>query len=125
MKKILFVDDDPNVIETFKKLLFPMRNEWEMEFVFSAEDALGLMEKSSFDVVVSDLNMPDMDGAELLNIVMEKYPRTVRIIISGHPNKEEVLKSAKSAHQCLIKPCYAETIRYAVERTCNIQEVKK
>ena len=125
MKKILFVDDDPNVIETFKKILFPMRKDWEMEFVFSAKDALKLMGKSSFDVIVSDLNMPDMDGGELLNIVMGKYPQTARIIISGNPNKKEVMRSAKSAHQCLIKPCYAETIRYAVERTCNLQEVRK
>jgi putative nucleotidyltransferase with HDIG domain len=123
MRRILFVDDDPGAVQELKKMLKPMSNEWEMEFAVSGEDAMNFMAESPFDVIVSDMHMPEMNGVELLDAVMECYPETVRIIHSGHSDKEMVLQSVKSAHQFLMKPCDAETMKYTIERTCRLRDL--
>jgi putative nucleotidyltransferase with HDIG domain len=129
MRKILFVDDDHNVTKGLKKMLKPMRQEWEMEFAVSGEEALDFMSKSPFDAVISDIDLRQrgicrgMDGAELLSIVRERYPETVCIILSGPTDKEMALKCVKSSHQYLMKPCSLETIRYTIERTCTLRDL--
>ncbi len=129
MRKILFVDDDHKETKGLKKMLQPMRQEWEMEFAVSGEEALNFMSQSSFDAVISDLHLRGrgicrgMDGTELLGIVRERYPETVCIILSILPDMEMALKSVKSAHQFLMKPGSVETIKYTIERTCNLRDL--
>ena len=84
MKRILFVDDEEMVLQGLQRMLRSLRREWDMTFVESGAKALELMAEQPFDVVVSDMLMPGMTGAELLNEVMKRYPRTVRLILSGH-----------------------------------------
>ena len=122
MRKILFVNDDPGTALELKKMLKPMHHEWEIEFAVSGKEALNFMDKSHFDVVVSNMHMQKMDGVELLDTVMERHPETVRIIHSEHSDKEMILRSVKSAHQFLIKPCSAETMKYTIERACKLQD---
>ena len=123
MRRILFVDDNPDEIERLREMLEPMQHEWEVEFAVSGEEALNFMAKSSFDVIVSNMHMPEMDGVELLDVVMERYPETVRIIHSGHSDREMVLRSVKSAHQFLMKPGSAETMRHTIERACKLRDL--
>ncbi|KKM14701.1 hypothetical protein LCGC14_1703480 [marine sediment metagenome] len=125
MRRILFVDDNPEEIERLREMLTPVHKEWEVEFAESGEEALKIMAKSHFDVVVSDMRMPKMDGAELLGNVMEHYPETVRIIQSWHSDKERVLRSVKSAHQFLLKPSSTETMKYIIERACKLRDLLK
>ncbi|MHC4182004.1 MAG: HDOD domain-containing protein [Planctomycetota bacterium] len=125
MKRILFVDDNPSEVQELKKMLKPMCHEWKIEFAVSGEEALNFMANSPFDVVVSNMHMPEMDGVELLDAVMERYPETVRIIHSGHSDREMVLRSVKSAHQFLLKPSNAETMKYTIERTCKLRDLLK
>ena len=66
MRKILFVDDDALVLEALERMLFAMQGEWQMSFVGSPLEALELLGQESFDVIVSDMHMPLMDGLELL-----------------------------------------------------------
>ncbi|MFQ5964219.1 MAG: HDOD domain-containing protein [Candidatus Scalinduaceae bacterium] len=123
MRKILFVDDNPKEIKGLKKILQPMLQEWEVEFALSGKEALSFMNESIFDVIVSDTHMPEMNGVELLGIVMERHPATVRIILSEHSDKEMVLKSVETAHQFLMKPCNVEIIRYTIERACKLRDL--
>ncbi len=123
MRRILFVDDSPDEIERLREMLEPMQHEWEVEFAVNGEEALNFMAKSPFDVVVSDMRMSDMDGAELLGTVMERYPETVRIIQSWYSDKERVLRSVKSAHQFLMKPSSTEAMKYTIERTCKLRDL--
>ena len=125
MRNILFVDDEPNVINGFKRMLRPMRREWDMEFATSGKEALDFLAKTPFDVVVSDMRMPEMDGSELLDAIMERYPETVRIMLSGHSDRDMILRSVKCAHQFLAKPCDADTIKYTIERTCKLRDLLK
>ena len=121
MRRILFVDDEPRILEDLRRMLRSQRQEWELAFAPGAETALALMEASPFDVIVSDMRMPGMDGAALLARVREKYPHVVRIVLSGHTELSTALRVVPVAHQFLTKPCDAEMLRVAIERACHLK----
>jgi HD-like signal output (HDOD) protein len=120
-KRILFVDDEPLVLTALQRMLHGMQGEWEMEFVCGGAQALELMERAPFDVVVTDMRMPGMNGAELLEEVTRRYPKTIRIVLSGHTDKELILKCVNSTHQYLSKPCDSQTIKATVQRVCALE----
>ena len=92
-----------------------------MVFCSGSESALQQLELGRFDVVVSDMRMPGMDGAALLQAVKDRHPATARIILSGHAERESILKALPVAHQFLSKPCDAATVQTVVERACALQ----
>jgi len=120
LKHILFVDDNPSVLGGLRRMLHSLRTEWEMTFVQSGAEALALMAAKPFDVVVSDMRMPGMNGAELLSQVMQRYPRTVRLILSGHADQDLILKCVGSTHQYLAKPCEAESLKTTIRRATTL-----
>ncbi|MCH7752050.1 MAG: HDOD domain-containing protein [Planctomycetes bacterium] len=120
--RVLFVDDQPEILAGLRRMLHGLRNEWQMEFAESGEEALKLMAESAFDVVVSDMRMPGMDGAQLLTEVMKRYPGTVRIILSGQAGQVSIMKAVTPAHQYLSKPCDAETLKATVARACALRD---
>ena len=123
MRKILFVDDEPNVLSGLKRMLSRKRKIWEMHFAESGEDALSIMETvDDFDIVISDMRMPKMQGYELLEIVAERWPNVSRLILSGHAEHESALRAAGIAHQFLSKPCDPQEIELAVVRTCTMRD---
>lgn len=122
---VLFVDDDPLILQGLQRLLRPMRNEWAMTFVESGMQALDRMQVEPFQVVVSDMRMPGMNGAQLLSEIKERYPRTVRLILSGHADKDLILQCVGTAHQFLVKPSDPETIRTAIARATAFNESAK
>jgi HD-like signal output (HDOD) protein len=124
-KRILFVDDEDFVLRGLDRLLRPMREEWDMEFVNHGDKALERMAEMPFDVVISDMRMPAMNGAELLNEVMKRYPKTVRIILSGYADRDLILKCVGSTHQYLAKPCDAKTLRMTLQRATQLEHSLK
>ena len=124
-QRILFVDDDPSVLEGLQRMLRPLRHEWDMLFCPSGEKALQVLESKPFDVIVSDMRMPGMDGAQLLQEVKNRYPTVVRIILSGHSDKTMILNSVRTAHQYLSKPCDPKTLKTTVSRACALQSLSK
>jgi len=102
-------------------MLHGMRKQWDMVFVESGDAALGFMADSAVDVVVSDMRMPGMNGAQLLNEVMKRYPRTVRLILSGHADQDLILKCVGSTHQYLSKPCDPDALRATVSRAIGLE----
>jgi DNA-binding NarL/FixJ family response regulator len=104
-KRLLFVDDEPNVLNGLRRSLHTMRDEWDMEFVDSATAALAALEKQQYDAIISDMRMPVMDGVDLLDQVKQKYPDTVRMILSGQSSRGALFRSIAPAHQFLAKPC--------------------
>jgi putative nucleotidyltransferase with HDIG domain len=122
-RRILFVDDDPNVLQGLQRMLRPMRHEWDMDFASSGEEALCKLEEAPFDVIVSDMRMPGMNGAELLKEVARRHPDVVRIVLSGHSDREYILQLVTTSHQYLAKPCDAETIKDTVTRACALRDL--
>jgi putative nucleotidyltransferase with HDIG domain len=123
MKKILFVDDEPKLLEGLQRMLRTKRREWDMTFVTSASDALAAMEKEPFHILVTDMRMPGMDGSELLKKVEEFHPQVVRIVLSGHTDKEMILRTVGPAHQYLSKPCDVEALKATLSRACSLSDI--
>src|SRR5262249_47188868 len=121
MRRVLFVDDEPRILEGLRRMLRPQRDEWEISFAPGGEAALALMEASPYDVIVSDMRMPIIDGATLLCKVRDLYPHVVRIVLSGHAELATALKVVPVAHQFLAKPCDSQMLRVAVERACHLK----
>ena len=123
MKRILFVDDETHVLDGIRRALRPERHEFDMVFATSGEEALALCEESSFDIIVSDMNMPCMSGAELLEKMHQLHPNTIRFILSGFSDLEAVMRTVPVAHQFLAKPCSSKDIRDVVVAACHLQQL--
>lgn len=119
--RVLFVDDEPRVLEAIERTLFQSDLDWEVGTAESGPKALEELERSPYDVIVSDMRMPGMDGAALLGLVCERYPSVVRIVLSGQTDEKSALSVVRVAHQFLAKPCSAEGIRRVIGRTAELQ----
>ena len=120
--KILFVDDEVSVLEGLQNRLRRYRKEWKMFFLQSGQEALEFLDQTPCDVLVTDMRMPGMDGAELLEKVRDQHPEIIRLVLTGQTEKESMLKTLSIAHQILSKPCDAEKLKLAVEHAVNLQE---
>ncbi|HEX3761408.1 MAG TPA: response regulator [Kofleriaceae bacterium] len=118
-KRILFVDDEPAILAGLQNLLYKDRKRWDMVFALGGQVALEEIRKGAFDIVVSDMRMPGVDGATLLNTVKDQCPATVRIMLSGHADREAIVRALPAMHQLLSKPCDAATLRGAIERSLD------
>lgn len=123
MKHILFVDDEQRILDGLRRMFRPMRDEWNTVFATSGQAALDELAKAHFDVVVTDMRMPGMDGAQLLNEVRNRYPRVVRIVLSGQSDRETIMRSVGQAHQYLSKPCDPEELKRIVARALALREL--
>jgi putative nucleotidyltransferase with HDIG domain len=94
-----------------------------MAFAPGGKAALTMLEAAPFDVIVSDMRMPEIDGAALLEIVREKYPSILRIILSGYTELEASYRAVPVAHQFLLKPCDPDALRAAIKRATSLIEV--
>ncbi len=122
-KRILFVDDEENILSGIRRMLRPMRKSMDMEFAGSGREALELMAKEPFQVVVSDMRMPGMDGAELLGEVRKLYPDTIRIMLSGYATPESIMRTVHVVHQFLSKPCEPESLKNTLHRAFLLHEI--
>jgi putative nucleotidyltransferase with HDIG domain len=121
--KILFIDDEQRILEGLQRSVRPFRKEWDASFANSGQEGLRLLDEAPFDVVVTDMRMPEMDGVAVLNVVMHRHPQLFRIILSGYSDMESIIKSAGVAHQYLCKPCPIEEIRSAIARACSLSDL--
>jgi len=122
-KRILFVDDEPMVLQGLERSLRSARGEWQMEFANGGPEALQMMENSCFDVVITDMRMPGMDGAQLLELVKGRFPRTLRMVLSGQSDRETILRSVGPTHQYLSKPCDVEELRQKLTRAFALRDL--
>lgn len=122
-KRVLFVDDEAALLDGLKAVLRPQRREWDMVFALGGPAGVSQVESSSFDVVVTDMRMPIVDGAALLSRVKELQPRAVRLVLSGQTDSQAALKAVFTAHQFLAKPCEAEKLRSVVKRCCDLNDL--
>jgi HD-like signal output (HDOD) protein/ActR/RegA family two-component response regulator len=115
-KRILFVEDDPLLLDMYVMMLSGDGELWDMATASSGQQALDLMKQSPFDVVVSDMSMPGMNGIELLLEVRKRYPCSSRIILSGLQDQEEVARCLGATHQFLPKPFNVKALKAALAR---------
>jgi putative nucleotidyltransferase with HDIG domain len=120
MRKVLFVDDDARVLQALKILLRHNLERWDMAFAVGGQAALDKLKEEYFDVIVSDMRMPGIDGAALLRRVQEEYPHMLRIVLSAYTDLESVLRVVPVAHQFMTKPCEVAVLEDAIERACSM-----
>lgn len=123
MKRVLFVDDDPQELARYRALFGGKQPGWEIGCASSASEALKMMFQQPFDVIVTDYSMPEMDGIELLGKVMQRHPQSVRLIVCAPEEKEAGLRVAGMAHQDLAKPAGEKELLAAIERTTALREL--
>lgn len=120
---VLCVDDELDTLAAYRRFL---ETDYEIRFAESGEQALSMMaEKGPFAVVVSDLQMQGMDGIHLLSIVREKYPESVRILLTGQSDLEHAIQAVNDGHlfRFLTKPCRPVTLSDAVKAAVTQHEL--
>jgi HD-like signal output (HDOD) protein len=123
MKNILFVDDERNLLDSLKARLYKHRHDWHMEFVLSGDAAISVLEQRKFDLVVSDVRMPGMDGGQLLTVVKQRWPTAMRIIVSGYSDPVQAVRLTSLAHQYVSKPCDGHELENIIERCFYLQDL--
>ena len=114
MAEILIVDDDDIIRETLCELLSPNH---ACQAVDTAEEALAKLESQAFDIVLTDISMPGLSGLELLKRVVQLYPGTPVIIISGLSDEEQAQSLiGHGAFDYLLKPFRLEIVEDSVKR---------
>ncbi|OQX19779.1 MAG: hypothetical protein BWK76_03475 [Desulfobulbaceae bacterium A2] len=120
MKQVLFVDDEPNILEGLRRMLRGLRNDFTFHFAANGREALELMQQVEIDVIVSDMRMPGMDGATLLEEVRRRQPHAIRIILSGHADEKAILRTVGVVHRYLSKPSGPEQLKAVLENAAAI-----
>ena len=109
--KILFVDDEPQVLEGYKRIL---HGDFQLTAAASGEDAIAEIDNNGpYAVVVSDMQMPAMNGIQLLARIREITPQTVRVVLTGHADIENAINAVNdgAVFRFLTKPCPAGVLR--------------
>ena len=120
MADILVVDDDDVIRETLCELL---SHEHNCETAETAEQALAKLEAQRFDVVLTDISMPGLSGMELLDRLLQQYPGTPVIMISGLSNEEQAQNLlARGASDYLLKPFRLEVVEESVRRAIKREQ---
>jgi HD-like signal output (HDOD) protein/ActR/RegA family two-component response regulator len=122
-RSIVFVDDEENLLSGLRRLLRHKRDLWNMRFASSGEMALGMLDERPADVIVSDMKMPRMDGAQLLGEVRRRHPRTARMILSGHADRMSIISAVGPTQQFLSKPCDTDVLVDAIDRVLAIRDL--
>lgn len=120
-RRVLLVDDEPRIVAGLQRILRPHRDEWEAVTATSGQDALRILADLRVHVVVSDMRMPGMDGAKLLSVIREKYPETMRVVLSGQTDVDTALRVVPFAHQFLSKPTPPEVLVDVLRRVVRLQ----
>jgi DNA-binding NtrC family response regulator len=114
-KKILVIDDEAIVRVSCERVLTP--EGYDVKVVSKGTDALDILSRENFDLVLTDLKMPDMDGLEVLKEIKSRWPRINVIIITGYGTISTAVQAIKlGAYEYLEKPFTPEDILRAVQR---------
>lgn len=112
--RLLLVDDEPNILASLRRVF--QRENYELLFAATAKEALAIMEKQPVELIMTDFMMPGMNGSELLVEVRERWPQTIRIMLTGHANTDAVMGSIRdgAVYRFILKPWNDDDIRLTI-----------
>ncbi len=114
MKKILVIDDEPSVRTSSKRTLAPQG--YDVTLVESGRAGIELLERETFEVILLDLKMPDMDGIDVLKVIMERWPVIKVIIVTGYSTVDTAVEALRlGAFNHIEKPFTPDTLLAAVQ----------
>ncbi len=123
MTHVLFVDDDERVLRGIRRTMRTTHPDWEMSFAADSEAALEHLDSAGADVIVSDAQMPGVDGLALLQLVRMRHPETARIMLTGQVKKDQTYEAVGLVHQFLAKPCPPEELQAAIDRALHLRSL--
>ena len=123
--RVLFVDDEPALLEGYRKSSAVICPDWETHFSPSGETALSVLNVRPIDVVIADISMgTGMPGTALQKEIMAKYPGIIRVILSGMIDGVAITDSAKYSEVRMCKPSQMKSIREQVEKAIKLRAAK-
>lgn len=117
---VLFVDDEEDLLAGLRQSLRKQRKVWNMEFACGAQAALDRLQQGPVDVITTDMRMPGMNGAELLERVSALHPATIRFVLSGEASQEQAIRAIPFTHQWMSKPCERDVLITTIERSLQL-----
>lgn len=122
-EKILVVDDESTICDSVKKIL--SRKGYEVENTLNASDAIERMKKEKFDIVITDLMMPNVSGMELLELVKKYYPEIDVLVITGYATLESAVQATKlGALDYIQKPFTPSELADRVQKAIELRRNK-
>ena len=115
MNKILFVDDEPAILRSYQRYI---GLDYEVDTALGGEKGLEMLEENGpYGVVVSDMRMPGMNGAEFLSVVRQNFPESVRMLLTGQADMSDTIDAVNNGriYRFLTKPCPPETLGQALD----------
>jgi len=123
MQNVLLVDDNPNVLHSFKRALHSRDGLWTILTAESAADALDILSQEKIGIIISDLRMPMMDGVTLLGLVAKNSPETLRIAITGDADPDLCQQATRVAHQFIAKPVDPKELTRIINQATGVSEL--
>jgi DNA-binding NtrC family response regulator len=122
--RILVVDDDENIRNTMKTILED--EGYIVDLAANGNDAIEKTKKSSYNIALLDIRLPDMEGMELLKLIKDTVPRTRKIMVTGYPSMQNAIAALnKNADAYLVKPIDIENFLAIVKEQLQLQENEK
>lgn len=121
---VLFVDDEPEILHALQRCL--RKEKFQSHFAGSGTEALEVMEKIPIQVIVSDLQMPEMDGMQLISRIKYLYPEVIRIILSATRDIDQTIDSINTGEvfRFVPKPIEPESFRQILRNALEYYKVK-
>jgi HD-like signal output (HDOD) protein len=123
VKYVLLVDDERPVLDGLRLRLRNMQGQWHIGYAESGQEAIEQMERQVYDVIVTDMRMPQMSGAQLLEVVRARWPQTIRIVLSGYCDSKDTSLVLSLAHQFLSQPCEPRVLESVIQRCLLLHDL--
>jgi putative nucleotidyltransferase with HDIG domain len=121
--RVLFVDDDPVLRDLYGSIAPGLQGQYEILTASSGKEGVQLLQKRTFDVIVSDLTMPGMDGVQFLGHVVRTQPDAARIIISGYLDRLKISQCLFVGHRYFNKPCDLKALAALLLRLADFRSI--
>ena len=120
--RILVIDDEDIVRLSCSRTLVP--EGYELKMAKNGQEGIKMLEEESFDLVLTDLKMPNMDGIEVLGTIKEKWPKTDVVIVTGYQTVETAVKAIKlGAFDYIEKPFTPDTLIATVSNVFRARSI--
>ncbi len=121
---LLFVDDESNILSSLKRLFRPLG--YHIYTATSGTEGLDLLARKSIDLIVSDMRMPEMDGAAFLEQVAERWPNSVRILLTGYADLGSTITAINQGqiYRYISKPWEDHELTLAVQQALELKQLK-
>lgn len=114
--RILFVDDEPRILSGIENALIFANDDWEADFAGCGEEAVALLDANPYDVLVTDMKMPGLTGADVLEHAKATRPGIVRLILSGEVDPILAERAMPLTHEFVPKPCDPDELFGIIDR---------